>query len=188
MAKQRRRRRTTNEAIDEQVVRMRTAGCSFAEIKRATGAKPERIERIVADWVEASVDPDLRKAVFVETLEQLREVIRGLYPKAAAGHVPSVLALNRVWGRRNQMLGLKTPEQSIVRIIEESAPRRVETSTDKIERALAQFAASESPAARAERLRRELRAIEHQSSDDEAKPTPTNGTAHEHHPADDPPP
>ena len=60
------------------------------------------------------------------------------------------------------MLGLKTPEQSIVRIIDESAPRRVETSTDKIERALAQFATSETPADRAERLRRELHAIEHQ--------------------------
>jgi len=120
MAKQRRKRRTTDEAVDEQVARMRTLGCSFGEIKRATGAKREHI---ISDWTEASIDPNLRKTVFVETLEQLREVIRGLYPMAAAGHVPSVLALNRVWGRRNQMLGLKTPEQSIVRIIDESAPK-----------------------------------------------------------------
>jgi len=55
---------------------------------------------------------------------------------ASAVALPSVLALNRVWGRRNQMPGLKTPEQSIVRIIDESAPKRVETSTDRIEQIL----------------------------------------------------
>jgi hypothetical protein len=122
----------------------RSIGIPGRNHRNTHGAKPERIQRIVADWVEASVDPDLRKAVFVETLEQLREVIRGLYPKAAAGHVPSVLALNRVWGRRNQMLGLKTPEQSIVRIIDESVPQRV-TTTDRIEAALRQLQEQRSP-------------------------------------------
>jgi hypothetical protein len=159
MAKQRRKRRTTDQAIDERVVRMRTAGCSFAEIKRATGAKPERIKRIVADWVEASVDPDLRKTVFVETLELLREMIAGAYPKAVRGHTPSMLAINRIIGRRNQMLGLKTPEQSIVRIIDESAPKQV-SSMDRIEAALRQFKDQRSLAERAAELRRQLAELE----------------------------
>jgi hypothetical protein len=42
-----------------------------------------------------------------------------------------------------------------------------QTSTDRIEAALNQLINSESPAARAERLRRELRMIEHQPSNDE---------------------
>jgi hypothetical protein len=158
MAKHRRRRRTIDQAIDERVVRMRTAGCSFAEIKRATGAKPERIQRIVADWVEASVDPDLRKTVFVETLELLREMIAGAYPKAVRGHIPSMLAVNRIIGRRNQMLGLKTPEQSIVRIIDENIPKP--SSTERIEAALRQFEDRRSPAERAAELRRQLAELE----------------------------
>jgi hypothetical protein len=87
--------------------------------------------------------------------------------------VPSVLALNRVWGRRNQMLGLKTPEQSIVRIIDESAPKQM-SSTARIEEALRRLQEQRSPAERAAALRRELAelepAIEHQPP---SEPPPT---------------
>jgi hypothetical protein len=76
------------------------------------------------------------------------------------------------------MLGLKTPEQSIVRIIDESIPKQV-SSTDRIEAALRQFQDQRSPAERAAELRRQLAerepVIEHQPVEPAPEPPTKNG-------------
>jgi hypothetical protein len=43
-----------------------------------------------------------------------------------------VASLNKVWGRKIAILGLRAPETAILRVIEETVPRR-STSTDKLE-------------------------------------------------------
>jgi len=50
------------------------------------------------------------------------------------GDVSAGLLVEKLIARRGVMLGLHAPQEAVLRIVEESAPR--ETSTDRIERAI----------------------------------------------------
>lgn len=76
-----RARRTADREIDDRIIRMRTEGQTLAAIRKATGAGPERVRRVLADWIEATIDPGLRREVFVATVRGLEELIRALWPR-----------------------------------------------------------------------------------------------------------
>jgi hypothetical protein len=120
-------------------------------------------------------------AIVTSRLERLYQAHKD---KAYKGNTTSAHICLKVCAHLSALHGLYQPAVSALNVnntmMIDATPKQ--TSTDRIEAVLNQLIDSEPPAVRAERLRRELRTIERQSSDDEAKPTPTNGTAHEHHP------
>ena len=73
----------------------------------------------------------------------------------------AVEALSRCWGRKISILGLRAPEQTVLRIIEESIPKM--NSTDRIEKTIMAFLEQQPPAQRAANLRAEAERLERQA-------------------------
>jgi hypothetical protein len=76
-----------------------------------------------------------------------------------AGEHTAIADLNKIWGRKIGVLGLRAPETAILRVIEETIPRQP-TSMDRIEMALKRLQEQRSPAERAAELRRQLAELE----------------------------
>jgi hypothetical protein len=73
----------------------------------------------------------------LERLDQLTEVF---YRRAVNdGDLQSGLLVTKIIERRCVMLGLSTPQQAVLQIVDSATPK--ETTTDKIERVLREFAA-----------------------------------------------
>jgi hypothetical protein len=129
-----RRRRIVDDRVDTRVIRACIAGKGVKAIAAELRISPERVENILEEWTASAVTPELRRQEFVRLLAQIDAVIEGLFPRAVAGEHAAVTDLNKIWGRKIGILGLRAPETAILRIVEESRPR--ETSTDRIERVL----------------------------------------------------
>jgi hypothetical protein len=75
----------------------------------------------------------------LERLDQLMEVF---YRRAVNdGDVQSGLLVTKIIERRCVMLGLSTPQQAVLQIVDNATPK--ETTTDRIERMLREFAAQD---------------------------------------------
>jgi uncharacterized protein Yka (UPF0111/DUF47 family) len=129
-----RRRRIVDDRVDTRVIRACIAGKGVKAIAAELRISPERVENILEEWTASAVTPELRRQEFVRLLAQIDAVIEGLFPRAVAGEHAAVTDLNKIWGRKIGILGLRAPDTAVLRVIEEIAPR--ETSTDRIERAL----------------------------------------------------
>jgi hypothetical protein len=79
-------------------------------------------------------------AVCVWSLSGLDQLMEVFYRRAVHdADVQSGLLVAKLIERRSTMLGLRTPQQAVLQIVDSTTPK--ETTTDKIERVLREFAA-----------------------------------------------
>jgi hypothetical protein len=154
-----RRRRIVDDRVDTRVIRACIGGKGVKAIAAELRISPERVENIIEQWTASAVTPELRRQEFIRLLAQIDAVIEGLFPRAVAGEHTAIADLNKIWGRKIGVLGLRAPETAILRVIEETIPRQP-TSMDRIEMALKRLQEQRSPAERAAELRRQLAELE----------------------------
>jgi hypothetical protein len=85
---------------------------------------------------------ELRKRSLRLELERLDQLMEVFYRRAVNdGDVQSGLLVTKIIERRCVVLGLSTPQQAVLQIVDNATPK--ETTTDRIERMLREFAAQD---------------------------------------------
>jgi hypothetical protein len=97
---------------------------------------------VIDAWAEEAIDDQLRKRSLCLELERLDQLTEVFYRRAVNdGDVQSGLLVTKIIERRCVMLGLSTPQQAVLQIVDSTIPK--ETTTDKIERVLREFASQD---------------------------------------------
>jgi len=129
-----------SDDLEERVFRARLSGRSARSIAKefnlTTKAVAEIIERMCAP-----VSPEMRRQALALDLERLDLLQSVFYERAMEGDAASAAIAIKVSERRASLLGLDVPASvrgDPVQLTIQAAP---ETSTDRIERALARIAA-----------------------------------------------
>jgi len=111
-------------------------------------------------FTDATIDApaEFQREILALSVAQLDRMLEAIWPMVLAGNMQAVITADKIIGRRSNLCGLGYPTT----FHHHHHVQQHESSIDRIERALAQFTPKD-PAARAEQLRRELRAIEDQN-------------------------
>jgi len=127
------------------------------------------VKEVVRDWSYSSL-PETRAEALALVHGRIEEVVAAVAPLARSGNHQAQTMMLKAAALQASIFGLFQPMVSGVNttnttthntmIIDASSGK---SSTDRLEEALKQLVSSESPAARAERLRRELHRLEHQN-------------------------
>jgi hypothetical protein len=122
---------------DDTTFRQRIAGRSVRAFAKAVGRSVAQINEAIDRWAESATDK-IRKHTLAE-LARLDELQETFYARALEGDVSRGALVTKIVERRCVMLGLHTPQSAVLQIVDETKAK--ETSIDKIERVLAEFAA-----------------------------------------------
>jgi len=122
----------------ERVVRARITGVSVAKIAKDEGIGIAAVNKLLDDWVDGMIGPELRRREFGVALQRNDELIQFLRKKALSGGPNGrnwVREYNAALSRRNSLLALRPPKNVNLHIIAEEATQRA-TSFDRMEAAV----------------------------------------------------
>jgi DNA-binding transcriptional MerR regulator len=157
-------------STEERIIALRQDGLSVAGIAKRLQIPHQEVHATIPTWSASYFGPNRRPDMLAIVTARLERLYQAHKEKAHKGDTTSAHICLKVCAHLSAMHGLYQPAISAINNVHNSmlidaTPRQ--TSTDRIEAALNQLVNSETPAVRAERLRRELRRLEHQPSDDE---------------------
>jgi hypothetical protein len=95
------------------------------------------INPVIDRWSSVALTAEARKHGLALELARPDELQRTFYEKALEGDIASGALCEKIIARRCVMLGLHAPQPAVLKIVDEATRR--ETSTDRIERALAEL-------------------------------------------------
>jgi hypothetical protein len=125
---------------EDRIIAERISGKSVRAIAKSQGVSVAQVNHVIDAWAEEAIDDQTRKRSLCLELERLDELTRVFYQRAVKdADVQSGLLVAKLIERRCTMLGLHTPQQAVLQIVDSTTPK--ETTTDKIERVLREFAA-----------------------------------------------
>ena len=118
------RRAKTSIVLDqaERVVRARIAGVPVAKIGKDEGIGIAAVNKLLDDWVEGLVGPELRRREYGLALQRNDELIAFLKVKALSGGPNGrnwVREYSAALSRRNSLLALRPPRNVNLHIIAE---------------------------------------------------------------------
>jgi hypothetical protein len=122
----------------ERVIRARIAGVPVAKIARDEGIGIAAVNKLLDDWVEGLVGPELRRREFGLALQRNDELIEFLRVKALSGGPNGrnwVREYSAALSKRNSLLALRPPRNVNLHIIAEETQQRA-TSFDRLDGAL----------------------------------------------------
>jgi hypothetical protein len=154
----------------EQIVQRRLDGMTPRSIAAAICCPVGEVREVIHDWSYSSL-PATRVEALALVHGRIEEVVAAVAPLARSGNTKAQSMLLKACALQSSIFGLFQPMVSGVNTTNTTThnttivdARSGMSSTARIEEALNRLVASESPAARADRLRRELHRLEHQNS------------------------
>ncbi len=124
---------------DDEIIQQRIAGRSVRAIAKAQHCSVAQVNEAIDRWAATAIDDKIRKTTLALELARLDQLQETFYARALEGDVQCGALVAKLIERRGVMLGLHTPQTAVLQIVDEATPK--ETSTDRIERALAELAA-----------------------------------------------
>jgi hypothetical protein len=125
---------------EDRIIAERISGKSVRAIAKSQGCSVAQVNHVVDAWAEEAIDDQLRKRSLCLELERLDQLMEVFYSRAVnEADVQCGLLVAKLIERRCTMLGLHTPQQAVLQIVDSATPK--ETTTEKIERVLREFAA-----------------------------------------------
>jgi len=131
---------TDIDDVEEQVFRERLAGKSLRVIAKQFNRDVAEVSEIVTRMC-APLSPELKRQALSLDLERLDALMAVFYAKAQAGDQGAAMVVLRCQERRASLLGLDIPASARSDAVVQIAMAPVESTTDRIERALARLAA-----------------------------------------------
>lgn len=120
----------TGDEIDK-VVEQRIRGRSVRAIAKALGTTAAEVNKASTFGQKRRSTTRFRKRTLALELARLDELQEVFHARALQGNVQCGALVTKIIERRGTMLGLHTPQNAVLQIVDSATPR--ETSTDKIE-------------------------------------------------------
>ncbi len=124
-----------DSADDATLIRDRISGQSVASIAKHRGVTQSDVLAALDRYAATSISDRTRRHNLALELARLDDLQTAYYEKAKGGDLQAAQLVAKLIERRCIILGLHTPQQAVVQIIEADAPPRP-TNTDRIEAAL----------------------------------------------------